>query len=149
MIVTRHQSAASFLQEAEPLLMTAEAENNLIIGVVLGLARNPPAAITPYLATVADGARVLACAVHIAPFKLLLTRAARDPVEALAADAFQAVPGLEGISGPDRSAADFARVWNSLAGGAPKVGVRLRIHETRSVADLELPEGCLRPAAIS
>src|SRR5262245_32105961 len=130
MIVRRHQSAASFLREAEPLLMSAEAENNLIIGVVHGLARNPSAAVNPYLATVGDGSRLLACAVYIAPFKLLFTRASGEVIEALTADAFQAVPGLQGISGPDRTAADFARMWSRLSGVAARVGTRLRIHET-------------------
>ena len=37
MIVTRHSSAESFLEASRAFLMTAEAENNLIIGVAEGL----------------------------------------------------------------------------------------------------------------
>jgi len=147
--VTRHGSADSFLRAAEPLLMTAEAENNVIIGVAQGLARKPSAAANPYLATVDDDARPLACAVYIAPFKLLFTRANREPIVALARDAFDAVPRLEGISGPDRSAWDFAREWERLSGVAPRPGMRLRIHETRRVADLRPPPGHLRAARSS
>ena len=79
--------------------MTSEAENNLILGVAEGLERNPTAAVNPYLATVGNGREALACAVHIAPFKLLLTRANREPIAALAADAFAAVPDVPGITG--------------------------------------------------
>ena len=39
MQVTRHPSAESFLNAARSLLMAAEAENNLILGVAEGLAR--------------------------------------------------------------------------------------------------------------
>ena len=55
MIVTRHSSAEDFLAAAQPLLMRAEAENNLILGVAQGIARNPqrlPTRILPPSATV-------------------------------------------------------------------------------------------------
>lgn len=148
MLVTRHQTAESFLSAAESLLMTAEAENNLIIGVAQGLARNPSAAANPYLATVANGVQVLACAFYIAPFKLLITRANREPIIALAHDLYAAFPDVEGITGPDRSVADFVAAWSRLSGVEPRMGMRLRIHETRSVSEtgLPAPSGSIRQA---
>ena len=146
--VTRHSTAESFLAAARPLLMMAEAENNLILGVAEGLARNPAAATNPYLATVGTGVEVLACAAHIAPYKLLLTRANREPIAALAEDAFAAVPEVEGITGPDRSAGDFAAAWSKLSGVPPRISMRMRIHETRKVSDagVRVLAGALRPA---
>ena len=148
MNVIRYTSADAFLAAAEPLLMMAEAENNLIIGVTRGLARNPSAANSPYLATSGEDERVLACGAYIAPFKLMITRANREPIAALARDAFTAVPGLEGVTGPDRSAADFAAAWSKSSGVPPRIGMRLRIHETRGVTDsgLSRPPGRLRKA---
>jgi uncharacterized protein len=148
MQVTRHPSAESFLSAARPLLMMAEAENNVILGVAEGLARNPAAASNAYLATVGDGPVVLACAVYLSPFKLLLTRANRDPISELARDVFAVVPELEGVTGPARSAGDFAAVWSKLRGVEPRVGMRMRIHETRSVSDSlpPPPPGAMRPA---
>src|SRR5687768_3279858 len=73
MNVTRYETADAFLQAAQPLLMLAEAENNLLLGVAQGIARNPTAAKNPYLATVAGHAGIVACAVYIAPFKLVIT----------------------------------------------------------------------------
>src|ERR1700704_4191835 len=128
MKVTRHPSVEEFLSVARSLLMTAEAENNLILGVAEGLARNPAAASDAYLATVGDERQVLACAVYIAPFKLLLTRANREPIAALAQDVFALVPGLDGITGPERSATDFAGAWSQLSGTQPRLGMRMRIH---------------------
>ena len=148
MSVIRHPSADAFLIAARPLLMAAEAENNLIIGVAEGLARNPSAAKNPYLATVGNGESPLACAVHIPPFKLLLTRANRAPITALAEDAFAAVPDLEGITGPARSAADFAAAWGELSGAQPRVGMQMRIHEIRTIlaSQLPAPSGSIRLA---
>lgn len=148
MNVTRYETAEAFLQVAQPLLMMAEAENNLLLGVAQGIARNPSAAKNPYLATVGTDARVLACAVHIAPFKLVITRANREPIAALARDVFEAIPHVDGVTGPSRSADDFALAWHKLAGAEPMLGMRLRIHETRKVVDSDLPTppGHFRPA---
>lgn len=138
--VTRHPSADSFLNAATPLLMLAEAENHLIIGVAQGLARNPGAAKDPYLATVSNRTGVLGCAVYLPPSKLVLTRANREPVVALAKDAYEAVPTIEGVTGPDRSSTDFALAWSAFSGVETRPGMRLRIHETRGVNDAGLGE---------
>lgn len=149
MKVTRYETAEAFLQVAQPLLMTAEAENNLLLGVAQGIARNPAAAGNPYLATVGSETGVLACAVHIAPFKLVITRASREPITALARDVFERVPQLDGVTGPSRSADDFSLAWSKLSGVEPTLAMRLRIHETRRLVDSNLPSapGHFRPAA--
>ena len=149
MHVTRYETAEAFLQVAQPLLMLAEAENNLLLGVAQGIARNPSAAKDPYLATVAGDAGVLACAVYIAPFKLVITRANREPIVALARDVFDRVPQLDGVSGPSRSVEDFALAWSKLSRVEPTLGMRMRIHETRKVVDSDLPSppGQFRSAA--
>jgi uncharacterized protein len=139
MDVTRYDSADSFLQVAQPLLMMAEAENNLPLGVAQGIARNPSAAKNPYLATVSGASGVLACAVHIAPFNLVITRANREPIVELARHAFESIPDLEGVTGPSRSADDFAIAWSRLSNAQPVLGMRLRIHETRKIIDSDLP----------
>jgi predicted GNAT family acetyltransferase len=150
MNVTRYATAHEFLDAALPALMRAEAENNLIIGVAQGIARSPSAVKDPYFATADIVDEVLACAVYFAPFKLVLTRAGREPIAALAADAFEAAPDVEGVIGPHRSATDFALTWGGLSGADPSPGMQLRIHETRAVtgSDLPVPSGVLRQAQI-
>ena len=64
-----------------------------------------------------------------------MTRANREPIAALARDIFEAVPQLDGVTGPSRSAEDFALAWSRLSGVEPTLGMRLRIHETRKVVD--------------
>jgi uncharacterized protein len=149
MNVTRYETAQAFLDMAQPLLMMAEAENNLMLGIAHGIARNPAAAPNPYLATASNSTGVLACAVHIPPFKAVITRANREPIAALAKDMYVALPGLDGVTGPSRSADDFALAWRRLSGTEPTLGMRMRIHETRRVVDAGLPSasGSFRPAA--
>jgi len=151
MTVTRYESAAAFLDVAQPMLMRAEAENNLLLGVAEGISRNPAAAKNPYLATVGNESGVVACGVHIAPFKLLISRANREPIAALARDVFEAVPQLDGVTGPSRSADDFSLAWSKLSGVEPVLGMRLRIHETRKVVEPghSSPPGHLRPATVA
>jgi predicted GNAT family acetyltransferase len=146
--VNRHASAHSFLSTATPLLMMAEAENHLIIGVAHGLAENPVDTKNRYLATVSHGTGVVGCAVYLPPSKLVLTRANREPVVALANDAYDAVPMIEGVTGPDRSSTDFALAWSKLSGVAARPGMRLRIHETRGMNEDALRDfsGLLRVA---
>ena len=148
MKVTRYEAADAFLEVALPILLAAEAENNLLLGVAQGLARDPSAATNAYLATVGHDAGVLACAVRVPPFKLVITRANREPIAELARDCFEAIPALEGMTGPSRSAGDFAMSWSRLSGIEPKLAVRLRIHEARRVVEpgLPPPPGHFRPA---
>jgi predicted GNAT family acetyltransferase len=89
--------------------------------------------------------------VHIAPFKVVITRANREPIAELARDAFEAVPELDGVIGPARSAGDFALAWGKMSGMEPTLAMRLRIHETRKVIapDLPAPQGHLRLASLS
>jgi predicted GNAT family acetyltransferase len=148
--VTRHPSADSFLDAARDLLMIAEAENNLMIGIAQGLSKNPAAVKDPYLATVSGDQGVLACAVHFAPSKLVLTRANREPIVALAEHVYADRPDIEGITGPSRSAGDFALAWGKLSGVEPTLSMRMRIHEARRVNEsaLKAPSGSFRNAGI-
>lgn len=148
MHVTRYGSAADFVAVAQPLLMRAEAENNLILGIAQGLVRTPDAATGVYLATVDSEAGVQSCALHLAPFKMVITRADRAAITALVKHAFDAVPDLEGVSGPERTAGDFALAWSALTGREARLAMRLRIHEIRRIAtaDLPSPPGAFRRA---
>jgi len=146
--VVRYPAADAFLAAARPVLMMAEAENDLILSVAEGLARNPSAVSEPFLSTACRGDQVLACALYFSPFKLLLTGADREPITALAADAFTNVPDAPGVTGPGRSARCFADAWSKLSGGPSRLGMRMRIHETRRVVSSGplLHAGALRPA---
>ena len=131
--------------------MIAEAENNLDSRRRAGhRAEIPRRRTSPYLATVGStGPASLACAVHIAPFKLVITRANREPIVG-------ACPGR--VRGGARSRRRHRPIeirrttlrWRGarLSGVAPMLGMRLRIHETRKIveSDLRLRRPDVRPA---
>ena len=105
MKVTRYHTAQAFLDAAQPVLMMAEAENNLMIGIAQAIARNPSAATSPYLATAGTPAGVLACAVHVPIGLARILREAlhwREPAIRLAAGLFALlllVLGLRSVYG--------------------------------------------------
>src|SRR5581483_11136997 len=78
--VIRYSSPSAFLDAVRPLLMAAEAENNLLLGFAEGLARGSPPAASPYLATAQSGRDVRACSAYLAPFKLLLSQSDRETI---------------------------------------------------------------------
>ncbi len=66
MRVERHRNGASFLESSGTLLLEAEAENNLILGVSARLETGEEDS-SDYLAVVLDGKRPVACAMRTAP----------------------------------------------------------------------------------
>ena len=131
--VIRYSSPSAFLDAVRPLLMAAEAENNLLLGFAEGLARGSPPAASPYLATAQSGRDVRACSAYLAPFKLLLSQSDRETIAALARDAFAAVPDLPGVTGPDPSASVFVDEWTRRSRAAARTGMLLRILQVSHV----------------
>jgi GNAT superfamily N-acetyltransferase len=147
--LTRHTSAASFLTVAEPWLMRAEAENNLILGFVGAWAQDASFfTAPPYLRTVESDAGVLACAFRSPPHKLALTRTdERRAMALLAADALCAYPDLSIAFGPEPDIDAFAAHWAELGGRPVERVMRSRIYAARAVERTgAAPPGAMRPA---
>lgn len=147
--LTRHSSAAPFLQLARPWLERAEAENNLILGFAGAWAKDPSFFRTPpYLASVERQGGVAACAFRSPPHKLALTRADdKRALELVAADALAVYPDLATAFGPEPDVEAFAAHWTLIAGRPVERGLRTRIYEARSVQRAgPTPPGALRRA---
>src|SRR5258706_3589315 len=81
MEVLQTHNAADFLKLAEKFLMEHEAENNLILGQAMRLARGETAgtlAVTFYV--VEDEGRALVAGVHNQPYRLGLNRGPGPPI---------------------------------------------------------------------
>lgn len=76
MRVSRYSTGESFLPRAESLLLQAEAENNLILGIA-GSWHDCSSDLTdrPYLAAVEQRGTVVACALKTPPCNVVITRA--------------------------------------------------------------------------
>jgi len=143
----RHRSPAAFLARAEPWLMRAEVENNVMLGLAIALGErrgSPP----PWLATVESAGEVVACALRTPPRGLLLSRAAPDALECLLAELASEAGSLPSAIGPEPTAGDFARLWSRAWGRPARVRVRQRLYELRRVQlGTGRTGGRLRPAA--
>jgi predicted GNAT family acetyltransferase len=147
--IQRFPTAAAFLAATEPLLLQAEAENALILGIVSGVAaRAIPATDAPYFAAVWEGRDLSVAAFRTLPDKLGLTRASNpDALAPLALDVQAACPGVVEVLGPEPTAGAFAAELARLRAGGIRRRFRQRIYELRQVALWgAAPSGYLRPA---
>jgi hypothetical protein len=146
--VIRHPTAQSFLEHAQPWLMRAEIENNVMLGIALAIVRETvvPKEL-PYFVSVVENQEVVACALRIPPHKLIVSRTTVEAAKAIARDAFALYPALEGVIGPEPAAGTIAGVWSEITNNAVRVGTRQRIHVIHAVEPLQLSvAGVLRRA---
>jgi predicted GNAT family acetyltransferase len=149
MDIIRYPAAREFLDEAEPFLLRAEAENSLILGIARELVSDSSGlAVTPYFAAVRDEDGICVAAFRTLRTKLGITRARRnDALAVLASDVQAVAPALLGVLGPEPSAKLFADELAALRGARASRALSQRIFELRAViAPQSPPPGELRPA---
>ncbi|MFI5274394.1 MAG: GNAT family N-acetyltransferase [Ktedonobacterales bacterium] len=156
MNVERFSDVAAFRQRAEPFLLANEAAHCLQLGVIGALAEHPGREVAPpYLALVAEGARVLAVALRTPPYNPVLSLVAdadRErllPLCAALVDDLRAVYGeqLPGVLGPAAESRVFAQRWQRETGQAARVRTHQRIYQLAAVTPVAGVPGALRRAA--
>lgn len=149
MHVVRYPNAAAFLADAEPFLLEAEAENNLILGIARNVARQAGVGgMAPYFAAVHDGNAIQVCAFQTIPDRVGVTQArSLEALASLAADIAAACPEARLVLGLEPTVARLAEL---VAAGTGRRALRdkgMRLHELRAVDPVEpSPPGSLRPA---
>ena len=145
--VERHADAERFLEAAQPWLLEAEVENNLLLGIALNARARPPADPAPYWATVRDANGIIGCACRTPPYQLVLSRMPAAGIAPLVEDVGRLYPSLNGVGGPTADAEAFARAWSARHGGSSRIRFRMRLHELTSVSLAgQLAAGSLRKA---
>ena len=144
MQVTRFPDPRSFLARAEPFLLRAEVENNLMLGIA-GTPRYFGA--DAYLATVDRDGAVAACAIRTPPFKAVITAGEPAALDCLVTDLAERYPDLAQVHGPEPAVSHFAGVWSKRTGVPSMQGTRHRLFEIREVSRVASGVGgALRPA---
>lgn len=144
MQVTRFRDSQSFLQRAEPFLLAAEAENNVMLGIA---GMTPAFGADSYLAVVEDGSAVVACALRTPPYKALISRAGPAAIECLITDLGEKYPDLAQVHGPEPTVTHFADRWAGRSGLPSIQGVRHRLFEIREAPQMTAaPAGRMRVA---
>jgi hypothetical protein len=141
---------AAFLAAAEPHLLEAEVENNLILGITRGLLSAPASGPgrSPYLALVRDP-EVQVCAFSTLPGKAGITRCTSSAaLTLLAQDMVAACPQVRDLVGPEPTIGRFADIFAPLRGARVVRRIAQRIHQVRTVEPLaRVPLGHFRIAA--
>jgi predicted GNAT family acetyltransferase len=144
--IVRYATGAELLAAAEPWLLRAEAENNLILGVARRVRHGEPPE-PAYWVSVQRGGEIVGAAFRTPPFPLGLTRMPDAAIAPLVDDVRRRYDSLPGVNGPCESAEAFADRWCDACGGRWRPRMRLRVHvltNVERVAD-DVP-GALRPA---
>lgn len=115
-IVIRHPTAALLLERAGNMLLTSEAENNLILGICGDLAGNPPAGDKQHwLLTIEQDQDVIGAAVMVPPRHLVVTRLSTAATTALVGFLVDDGLSIPGIVGPSPDVAALADCWAQSA----------------------------------
>ncbi|MDP6823905.1 MAG: GNAT family N-acetyltransferase [Dehalococcoidia bacterium] len=140
----RHADGADFLRHTETYLLRNEAENSLTLGVA---AMNLPGDATRNLwASVSDGGELVATAFHTPPYNVVLTAAAGEAVDLLAAELHASGLNSPGVLGPSESAMRFAATWSGFTGVTVRPGLAQRIYRLDRVIPPASTAGDLRLA---
>ncbi len=144
----RFSQVQPFLDRAEPWLLSAEAENNLLLGITKRLLRGDHGFEDPiYLATVETKSEVCGCAIRTPPFEVALTRMPEAAIPLLLRDLEDVYSSLPDVFGPEMIAARFAKLWTKEFGGTPKLHGKERLYSLeRVVPPSSPPSGLLRLA---
>ena len=133
--VVRYPDATAFLTATGAFLLSAESENNLILGIALELAGQAELPESPaYFAAVFRGDQVGGCVFSSVPDRLGITGMRGDDlIGPLAFDAGSVCPEVTSVGGPEPVVAPFAAGFAASTGRQALIGMRQRIHELRTV----------------
>ena len=150
MNLTTYRGADDFLRETKGVLEGREAENSLMLGLCLRMAKSSkeiePA---PYFATVKQNEDLLVAAIMTPPQKLIVygdTDARVEAFKVLAADLLAKGMSVPGVIGRSTVASVFARAWEEVADESATQGLRHRIYKLTEVNKQETPSGSFKAA---
>lgn len=153
MQLTTYEQAGLFLSKTRAELEKQEVRNSLLLGIALRLQQHPETITRqPYLATVEDGARLVAAAVMTPPHNLVLTSDYPEEAEAweqLALKWRASGWPMPGVIGPAQVALNFALTWQRLTGRIYREGKRERVFALTQVIAPRPGPGRLRMATLA
>ncbi len=128
--VERHGGGRSFLESAGDLLLAAEVENNLILGLAPNI--ESAADTDAYLGVVVSGGTAVAAAVRTPPHRVVVTSAEPAHLRALASDVADFHGAVPGVLGPIDAAHAFPSAWTGVPEPATPT-MDMRIHQIERV----------------
>jgi uncharacterized protein len=129
--VVKLADAATFLAEAEPLLLADEARHNLILGIAGTIRDSPDHYPARSLWLVREAGEVVAAALRTSPYNLILAGPRSE--EALIALAGGIAEDLPGVVGAEPEAVGFADLWSRQTGVRARTNMRQGIYALEQV----------------
>lgn len=143
MYVTRYTDARDFCERVLPYLMQHEAENNLIIGILLRLADGTGkwGDEPPVLCAIEAAGQVVAAGLQTPPHYLQLTRMDKAMLECIADYLHATGHVLPGVLGPVEVVNSFAASWSAETGTHATIEKGMGIYQLNKVIVPEYPGG--------
>ena len=152
--ILSHEDASELISLSGAYLELHESENNLPIGVVYTLAKNPlyDGSEPPLLLSILERGRAVGVALMTPPRRIILSKI-ETGLEVAMVDLIRFLRGIDaqipGVVGPAAEAQAFSDWWaQTVPGVSSRVTTRLRSFEVRKVADVPLSPGKLRLAGM-
>lgn len=143
--IERYPTAEAFLRALGPWLLERETETNVMFSVAELLAAGDHPFKPPfYYAGIESSGRLVGCALRAPPDGLGVSALPPGVAEQLAADVAEQQPDLQGVSGPDATAAEFARAWVAARGGTWRIRYEWTLFRLESVVSPRRAAGRLR-----
>jgi uncharacterized protein len=144
------QDAEGFLAKAQVWLEEHEAENNLILGIVIRLQETPERIqAPPFLGSVQDVGVLLIVAMMTPPFNLVLSgQPDADALKLLAERLVEQSWSVPGVVGPKDISQAFGKTWEQVSGKKSSPGLRMRLYKLSRVRHPAAVPGKLRIARL-
>jgi uncharacterized protein len=147
MELVRYRDVKGFADRVRSLLLSSEAENHLMLGILSGLLNSPaPPPTNLYLATVEDGGTPRGAALMTPPQKLVVTQADDHALALLAEDLLGNSIQIPAVVGPSKAATSFAEILSKKAATSMERGLFMLIYQLDRVERFGGAAGKLRPA---
>jgi len=148
MDVRVYPSAAAWLDDVSPLLSSAEAENNLLLGLARRAVEEPDQIPDGQrLWGIADQGTTVGAAVLTPRHNLVLSRQPAAALSALSGALAVSDVTVPGVVGPDEIPYQFAQIWSSRMGVTLRQRMRQRIYACTEVNWPPRADGDFRSAA--
>jgi len=152
MELKRFEDINEFLEIAEPVLIENEVENNLILGIVLYIQRDPTLYKERYLAILQEGKQIKAISVCTPPHKILFlgkNKNCENEIDLLVNDAVKSQLNTMGVLASPHHALQIAKKWQMKTGRTFKPGMSERIYKLNKVSFPKQPSGLMKLAEMT
>src|SRR6476660_8939918 len=145
MRVERFPDASRFCEIAQPMLMRAECENNVILGKALAMS-DEPRSPEHLLAIVFDGDEPVIAAMMTPPFPLIVTHGTDSAIDALGGFLHAGGVQIREVGGTEQASLRLAQALAHLRGQRMQLRDSLRNFQTDRVLAPAPARGAMRMA---